>query len=249
MIKAHLLSLFSFRSYHSFSKATKWQILWFWLYLFLLGSLVFNLYFNNQVSKNLPAFINSFPQVTFEKGVLTAPNAPVFAPVTGTPFHLLFDKSLLTPPPTQEFLDKKVFLIVGQKNLYLSSGSSVDSRPLPTELNFTTTPEFMQQHQSALKSFLGAIGFLTSFILCGAVLLFGFCLAGSVGFFLRAIFRRPVPTGELLRWAAFLQGPVLTLWLLNLFIPVPMFTLAVIILCIIYMQQILNTWPNTDAVR
>ena len=46
------------------------------------------------------------------------------------------------------------------------------------------------------------------------------------------------------KWAVFLMGPLSALWLVHLFVGVPLFTLAVIIVCIIYMQQIFNTLPE-----
>ena len=67
MIFAHLKTIFSFRVYHQLARATKWQMLGFGLYLFLLSLLVFHFFTGAYIRENLPVFLKNFPQATRQK--------------------------------------------------------------------------------------------------------------------------------------------------------------------------------------
>lgn len=243
MIKAHILSIFSFRSYQLFAYAKKWQIFWFLLYILLLGSLIFSFYSNHLINSNLSLFIKNFPEVTFNSGKLTSPDLPVEAKIPHTGFSIRFDPGMKTPPAQQDFINKKVFMFVSKDQFFFPSGSGVDARPIPTQLNFTTTQQFLDKNKDNFKNFLSAMAFLTSFVVTGMLMIFGFCLAGSIGLFMR-LFKRQIPMGAVLRWAVFLQGPLLLLWLINLFFPIPLYSFAMFIVCMIYMQQIFNLYGD-----
>ena len=69
-------------------------------------------------------------------------------------------------------------------------------------------------------------------------------MAAAVLFLWQGISRKRVALSVRLRWAVFLQGPVLTLWIVNLIFSVPLFLFAVFILLMMYSQQIYNTLPE-----
>ena len=65
-------------------------------------------------------------------------------------------------------------------------------------------------------------------------------MAAAVRFFFNVISPRPVSSQAVWIWAVFLQGPLAVLWYIHLWYTIPLFTLAQLILCIIYVQQIFN---------
>ena len=75
-------------------------------------------------------------------------------------------------------------------------------------------------------------------------MLFGFCLAGATGLFFKLLYRSYVPRAAVLKWAFFMLGPLSALWYVRMWVNIPLFTFAQVILCIIYMQQIFNTLPE-----
>lgn len=239
-------TIFSFAFYHRLAKATKGAMFWFAVYILLLCVVVFNLYVNRYVDKRLPLLLKNFPEVTFTKGVLTAPDTPVSVKVPQTDFQLVFDNAAQFPPTREEFLHKRILMFVHQDKVYMPAAAGVQSQRLPEQLNFTTSQEFLDKNESSLKNIIGAVAFMSSFLMIPAMMLFAFCLAGSVGLFWRAVLRKNVPVKTVLKWAVFMWGPVSALWMINLFVPIPLFSLAVFIVCIIYMQQILNTYPEEN---
>ena len=79
MLFIHFKTLFSFKFYHRLAQLSAKQAAGFVGYLFIVSVIVGFFFTGSIVKKNLPAFLKNFPQVTFEKGVLTAPQTPVSA--------------------------------------------------------------------------------------------------------------------------------------------------------------------------
>ena len=50
-----------------------------------------------------------------------------------------------------------------------------------------------------------------------------------------------IPRIAIFRWALLMLGPTLTLFYIHLWVHIPLYSLAQVILCIIYMQQIYNS--------
>ena len=244
MLWIHLQTIFSFRIYHRLSGATRWHILGFGVYLGMLWLLVFNWFAGGYLKKNLPVFLKNFPQVTFEKGVLTAPQNPVYAYLPGNSLKIAFDASRQTPPTSQELLNQNLLAMVVKNSVYLPGSSAVQKHPLPATFSATTTPEFLTQHQPILQGSLRAAAFFCSLFIIPFIFLFDFCVAATVGLFFNLLRVHRVPRAIVLRWAIFLQGPLAVLWYIRLWYNIPLFTLAQLILCIIYMQQIFNLIPE-----
>jgi len=244
MFGAHLKTIFSFRIYHRLAFATRGQTAWFASYLFFLSLLIFHFAAAAHIRENLPVLLKNFPQVTFEKGFLTQPKEPVSMTVPQTDFIITFDASRQTPPTLAEMTEKKQLMLVSQNRLYMPSSSGVQSREIPPAADFTASPDFLNRHRQDISAALGAVGFFASLLLVPFIMLFDFCVAAAVGLFFKLITRSAVPRGVVFKWAVFMLGPLAALWYVRLWINIPLFTLAQIILCIIYMQQIFNTLPE-----
>ena len=244
MIWAHLQTIFSFRAYHRLALATRLQCLGFAAYLCLLSLLVFYGFSSGYIRRNLPIFLKNFPQVTFEKGVLTAPAQPVYAYLPDGPFKIEFDTTRKTPPGNRELIEKNILASVAGNTVYMPGSTVVQARPLPATLSATTSQEFLIKNQPFLAGILGVAAFMAALFLIPLTLLFDFFMAATVGFVFNLINHRRVPRAIVLRWALFLLGPLTLLWFVRLWYTIPLFTLAQIILCIIYMQQIFNLLPE-----
>ena len=244
MIRTHLQTIFSFRAYHRFACATRLQCVGFVVYLCLLSLLVFYTFSSGYIRHNLPVFLKNFPQVTFENGTLTAPRQPVSAPLPGSPFKIEFDATRQTIPTNRELVEKKLLALVMGNTVYMPGSAGLQTRTLPPTLSAVTSQDFLHTHRSLIAGMLAVAALLASFFLIPLTLLFDGCLAAAVGFLFSFIRRQPIPRPMLLRWVIFLQGPLSLLWYIRLWYPIPLFTLAQIILCIIYMQQIFNLLPE-----
>ncbi len=240
MISLYFQSVFSFSAYHRLRTLGRWKTALFALYLLLLGTLVFNVWFAVELHNKLPVLIKNFPSVTFVQGTLTAPEKPVTVAVPGTDFTAVFDAQAQTPPSQDTFLQKRIMAFVTGNKIYMLSGTGVQSQIIPKQFNVQLTPQKLQEYQPVIRSVLQTAAFFGSFFALGLYLLFSFCLAGSL-LYLWAGFKRVfLPLPVIVRWAVLLQGPSLTLWLVNLLWGVPLFLFGLFILFMIYIQQIFN---------
>lgn len=240
MISLYFQSVFSFAAYHRLRTLGRWKTALFALYLLLLGTLVFNVWFAVELHNKLPVLIKNFPSVTFVQGTLTAPEKPVTVAVPGTDFTAVFDAQAQTPPSRDTFLQKRIMAFVTGNKIYMLSGTGLQSQMIPKQFNVQLTPQKLQEYQPVIRSVLQTAAFFGSFFALGLYLLFSFCLAGSL-LYLWAGFKRVfLPLPVIVRWAVLLQGPSLTLWLVNLLWGVPLFLFGLFILFMIYIQQIFN---------
>jgi hypothetical protein len=162
MLLAHLKTIFSFRFYHRLAFATRGQLFGFGAYLFLLSVIVFHFFAGAYIRENLPVLLKNFPQVTFEKGVLTEPKTPVSVSVPQSDFKIVFDASLTTPPTLKEMTDSRTLMLVTGDKLYMPGSGGVQSRTLPQTLTFTASQENLEKEKDTLAGALAAVGFLTS---------------------------------------------------------------------------------------
>lgn len=189
-------------------------------------------------------FLKNFPTVTFEKGFLTAPQTPVLAPIPQSGFVIAFDATRQSPPTLAEMTEKNQLMLVNKNQVYMPASTGVQSQTLPPEISFSSTPETLAAHQHEIAAALKVFAFLTGLIFVPFIMLFDFCIAAATGIFFKLITRTPIPNSVIFKWAIFLLGPLAALWYVRLWFYIPLFTLAQIILCIIYMQQIFNTLPE-----
>ena len=240
MISLYFQSIFSFSAYHRLRTLGRWKTALFALYLLLLGTLVFNVWFAVELHKKLPVLIKNFPSVTFVQGTLTAPVKPITVAVPGTDFIVVFDAQAKTPPSRETFLQKRIMAFVTGNQIYMLSGTGLQSQMIPKQFNVQLNPQKLQEYQPLISSMLQMAAFFGSCFALGLYLLFSFCLAGSL-LYLWAGFKRVfLPLPVMVRWAVLLQGPSLTLWLVNLLWGVPLFLFGLFILFMIYIQQIFN---------
>lgn len=244
MLWIHLRTLFSFRVYHRLVYASRWHLFGFLVYLTLLSVLMFYWFSGSFIKQNVSAFLKNFPQVTFEKGVLTVPPTPVYAFLPQSDFKIGFDASRQTPPTAEELVQNNLLALFMQNTVYTPSATAVQTYQLPATLSVTTSQDFLAQHKSSFVQILRAFIFMASLLFIPLILLFNFCLAGAVCFFFNILTRRHLPQRVLLRWAVFLLGPLSVLWYIRLWYNIPLFPLAQLILCIIYVQQIFNLVPE-----
>lgn len=244
MISLYFQSIFSFSAYHRLRTLGRWKTALFAFYLLLLGALVFNIWFAVQLHNKLPVLINSFPTLTFEKGTLTAPDKPVTVNIPGTDFIAVFDAQAKNPPSRNEFLQKQIMAFVTGNKIYMISASGLQSQIIPKQFSVQLNPQKIQEYEPTIKSILQTAAFFGSLFALALYLLFSFCLAGSL-LYLWAGFKRVfVPLPVIMRWAVLLQGPSLTLWIVNLLWGVPLFLFGLFILFMIYIQQIFNFFPR-----
>ncbi|MGN1058233.1 MAG: DUF1189 family protein [Candidatus Avelusimicrobium sp.] len=244
MLWAHFKTIFSFRIYHRLAAATRAQTVWFAVYLFFLSLIVFHFAAGDKIKENLPVFLKNFPVVTFEKGVLTAPQQEVRAEIPQSGFFITFDAQRKTPPTLDEMTEKQQLMLISQNKLYMPSSAGVQSRDIPPSVSFSATPEFLAKHQADIAAALKVVAFLTACLLIPLMMLFGFCTAAAAGFFFKILTRANVPNAVICKWAVFLLGPLAALWYVRMWFYIPLFTLAQVILCLIYVQQIFNTLPE-----
>ncbi|MBR2081993.1 MAG: DUF1189 family protein [Elusimicrobiaceae bacterium] len=244
MLFIHFKSLFSFKFYHRLITLSTRYAVFFAVYLFILSTIVLFFFTGSVLKHNLPAFLKNFPQVTFENGVLTAPQHAVSAPIPGTDFKIVFDAAAQMPPSADELLKANTVAWVHKNFLYVPSGNRLQSQQLPTTLNFTASPQTIEKYQPTLSASLRAALFLTSILVLLFLLVYEFTLALCVALFFNISHRAVFPKTVLLKLSAYLLGPLTTLFLLHLWIHIPLFTLAQAVLCIIYVQQIFNALPE-----
>ena len=244
MIWTHLKTIFSFRFYHILAFASRRFMVGFGIYLFLLSSIVFYFFSTGYIRQNLPVLLKNFPQVTFEKGFLTQPQTSVSVSVPQSDFKITFDASLKTPPTAEEMLRGNTLLLVSGNQLYMAGNGRVQTQTLPESFSFVTSQENLEKEKDNLSAAFSAVAFLTGLMAIPFLLIFGFCLAGATGLFFKLARRSAVPRGMVFKWAFFLLGPLSALWYIRLWYPIPLFTFAQLIVCIIYMQQIFNTLPE-----
>lgn len=246
MLGLHLKTLFSFSFYHRLAQASCWQMLWFAVYIFLLSVTVFTFYAGNYTEKQLPLLLKNFPEVTFTKGVLTAPEGPVSVRVPETDFSIVFDNKNPVPASSQELAERQIVMLVRENYVYMPGAAGLQARKLPEQMDFTTSQTFLSAQVPALKSMITAMAFCGALFLFPLMMLAAFGAAVCIGLFWRAAMRMAVPVKTLCKWAVFLLGPASALWLINLFWPVPLFALAELVLLTIYLQQIFNTYPREN---
>ena len=243
MLAVWFKTIFSFTAYHQLGKVSAWKTAFFMLYVGLVGILVFNVYFAWQIHQKLPVFIRNFPTITFEKGQLLT-QEKITLSIPGTSQQIILATSSDDPPTKQEFLDKQIALFVQNNRLYMPSMTGVSSQPIPSEIDGKIDTQTLQTHAQTLRNLLQTVICIGSFLLVGAFFLFSYFMAWTLCFFWQGFQRATLPLGLITRWAVFLQGPALVLWIINLIYSVPLFVFAVFILFNIYVQQIFNTLPD-----
>ncbi|MBQ8033435.1 MAG: DUF1189 family protein [Elusimicrobiaceae bacterium] len=241
MLFVHFKTLFSFKFYHRLAQLSPKYAVGFAGYLFALSVIVVFFFTGAQIKKNLPAFLKNFPQVTFEKGVLTAPQKPVFASIPGTDFKIVFDATAHMPPSAQDLVKDNTVAWVHGNTLYIPSADTLQRQELPNTLNFTSSQETLTKYAPTLSASLRAALFITSLLFLALLLLYEFGLALCVLLFFNIFNHGFYPKMMLLKLAAFLLGPLTTVFWLRLWWNIPLFTLAQLLVCIIYVQQIFNT--------
>lgn len=245
MLFIHFKTLFSFKFYHRLLELNGKYALGFAAYLFALSVILLFFFTGSVLNQYLPAFLKNFPQVTFEKGVLTAPQQPVSAPVVGTDFKIVFDASATVPPTAHELTRTNTLAWVHKNSLYIPSGDTLQRQEIPPTLNFTSTPQTLEKYRSMLTASLRAALFITSLLFLALLLLYEFGLALCTVLVFNLLYGAFFPKKALLKLAAFLLGPLTALFWLRLWLNIPLFTLAQTILCIIYVQQIFNAIPRS----
>lgn len=238
MLLVHLRTILSFAFYHQLSFAKKGLLVAFGVYLFLLSALMAYFAQGAYLNKNVPLLLKNFPEVTFEKGVLVAPEKPVSVSWPGDKAELIFDAAKDAIPP-QSAPDTPL-IWVNNNLIYIFANNQVQKQILPSELTFTTSQENLSTYQNSILISLRLAFFVVSLFLIIFLLCFSFCLAFSTAIVFRIIRRIDIPYSILARWSFFLLGPLSVLWYIRLWINIPLFSLAQVILCIIYMQQIFN---------
>jgi len=238
MLWIHLKTLFSFQFYHQLILAKKRLFVFFAIYLWLVSILMVYFAAGSFFQKNLPVIFKNFPQVTFQNGVLTDPKEPVEITLPDSNIKLIFDASENAVPPKT---DAQIPLVwINRNNLYLFSGGRSQVQTLPADMTFTTDPATLEKYQDDVLFSLKLAVFIVSLPLVPFILFLSFCLALSVGLTFKLIRLSTVPLSVVARWAFFMLGPLSVLWYVRMWFFIPLFSLAQLILCIIYMQQIFN---------
>ncbi len=241
MLFIHFKTLFSFKFYHRLSTLSPKYAIGFAAYLFVASVIIVFFFTGSILNKYLPAFLKNFPQVTFEKGVLTAPQTPVSAPIPGTNFKIVFDAAAQMPPTAEDLTQDNTVAWVHQNGLYIPSGGTLQRQAIPDTFTFVSSQEQLEKYRSTLSASLHAALFITSLLFLALLLLYEFGLALCTLLIFNLLRGAVYPKTILLKLAAFLLGPLTTLFWLRLWLNIPLFTLAQTILCIIYVQQIFNT--------
>ena len=240
MIYLYIKSLLSFRFYHRLAFAARRHIVLYALFLFALSVLMVYFAAGSYASKNIPLLIRNFPEITFEKGVLTAPDKPVSVQIPHTPFNITFDASAQSVPANQQLADAQTLAWINKNTIYVPSSRQLQQRTIPADFSFTASQENLNKEKDFLISAVRITLVTFSFFMIPLIMLVSFIMASCVGFAFKIWTGCSVPNKVVFKWAFFLLGPLSVLWYVRLWIPIPLFVLASTILCIIYMQQIFN---------
>ena len=240
MLYIYLKSLFSFRFYHRLIFAPGRTVVFFGLFLAVLSVIMCYFASGSYVQKNVPPLLKNFPQVTFEKGVLTAPDKPVDARIPHTDFKITFDASAQMPPTNQTLIQNRTLAWINKNTIYVPSAGALQQKPIPADFSFVTSQENLEKQKDLIASSVRVVLFFFALFAIPFVAFFNFCLAAAVGMMFKVLRRTPVPNKVVFKWAFFLLAPLSALWYVHLWAPIPLFGFAQLILCIIYMQQIFN---------
>lgn len=241
MLFIHFKTLFSFKFYHHLATLSAKYAAGFALYLFVVSVLVVFFFTGSVLNEYLPAFLKNFPQVTFEKGVLTAPQTAVSAPIPGTDFKIVFDSQAEMPPTAQDLIKDNTLAWVHQNGLYIPSGDVLQRQEIPPTFTFTSSQQALEKYRPTLLASLRAALLISSILFLVLLILYEFGLALCTLLVFNLLHGAFYPKTTLLKLAAFLLGPLTTLFWVRLWISIPLFTLAQAVLCIIYVQQIFNS--------
>ena len=244
MLFIHFKTLFSFRFYHRLAQLKIPYVVGFAAYLFLLNVIVLFFFTGSFLKTNLPVFLKNFPQVTFENGVLTQPQQAVSAPIPNTGFKIVFDATAAKAPSAEELIQDNTLAWVHKNQLYVPSSTGLQIQELPNTLNFTSDSQTIGKYQKSLFVSLRIAAFLASLFFLVLFLLFDYALALGVLFFFNIWRGFPLSKPILFKLGVFLLGPLSVLFLIHLWVTVPLFSIAQLILVIIYVQQIFNTIPE-----
>ena len=220
-------------------------MVFFGIYLFFLSLLLVYFASGSQIRRKLPVLLKNFPEVTFEKGFLTAPQTPVSFKVPSSGIKLIFDasKNAVSPQPDEQ----NTLVWIHENQLHFFANGRQQSQTLPAELTFVTSQQNLEKYQDSIALSLRLSTLIASFFLIIFVMSLSFCLAFTTGLLFKFLRNIAVPYVVLARWAFFLLGPLSVLWYIRLWINIPLFSFAQLILCIIYMQQIFNLIPEDSS--
>lgn len=245
MIYLYLKSLLSFRFYHRLAFATRRHMVLYALFLYVLSVIMVYFAAGTYVHKQIPLLMRNFPEVTFEKGVLTAPDKPVSVTIPRTAFKITFDTTAPHAPTNQELINSQTLLWINKNTVYIPSSGDLQKKTIPADFSFVTSQENLDKQKDALCSAVRVMIVSFSFFAIPLVMLFSFIPACCTGFAFKIWNGSPIPKKVIYKWAFFLLGPISVLWYVRLWTPIPLFALAIMILCIIYMQQIFNLTETT----
>ena len=240
MLFIHFKTLFSFKFYLRLLQLTARQTVAFVVYLFVVSVIAAFFFTGSLVKKNLPVFLKNFPQITFEKGVLTSPQQPVSAFIPQTDFKIVFDAAAQVPPTAQELLEQNTVAWVHDNHIYIPSNNTLQIQTLPDNLNFTSSPQMLDKYRPTLMASLRAALFITSLLFIALIILFNYCMNLCVVLFFNLRHGAVLSKAQLLKLSAFLLGPLCILWIVRLWVNIPLFTVAQLFVSIIYTQQIFN---------
>jgi len=239
MLWVHLHTIFSFQVYQRLLFTTRKQRVLFVIYLWILSLGIVYLATGTQVRRQLPPMFKNIPQVTFEKGTLIEPTAPLQASLAEG-MNISFNPAQTSTPTAAEMTLKQQQIIVGKNTVYVLGAAGVQQMPLPPEFSFTTSQENLEKVRPMIGAMLRLGACFMAAFLIPFILLFGWCVAYIVGEIFNVLRPQRVPAAAVRCWALFLLGPLAVLWYVRLWLPIPLFGTAQTILCIIYMQQIFN---------
>ena len=240
MLFIHFKTLFSFKFYHRLATLSPKYAAGFAAYLFALSVIIVFFFTGSVLKTYLPAFLKNFPQVTFENGVLTAPQQAVSAPIPGTDFKIVFDAAAHMPPSASDLVKDNTVAWVHKNNLYIPSGDTLQRQEIPDHFTFTSSQEALDKYRSTLTASLHAALFIMSLFFLALLLVYEFGLALCTLLIFNVFRGAFYSKTTLVKLAAFLLGPLTMLFWIRLWVNIPLFTLAQILLCIIYVQQIFN---------
>ena len=181
MIYFYFKTLFSFRFYHRLAFASFKQMLPYALFLYVLSVVVSFFAAGAYVNKNMPLFLKNFPQVTFEKGVLTEPAHPVSAKIPQTDFKITFDAVAPMPPSDKELIRSGTLFWVNKNTIYSPASGRLDTKLIPADFSFVSSQENLEKEKAFLIFSTRLMLFFFSLLTIPFVLFFGFCLAATVG--------------------------------------------------------------------
>lgn len=239
MLFLHFKTIFSFSFYPHFLLYRPRFMVKFLIYIAILSMWVAFAAGNRFINKNASLLLDAFPQITVKNGVLISPEQRISLQIPNTSAQLILDANPTAQMPEAP-ANGAPLIWVHRNTLYITANGKTQQQTLPEQMTFTTDKQTLQKYRDPLIASCKLSFAMVLLVLIPLVMLFSVAQAFVVGLVFKTLRRSSVSYKMLGQISVLLLGPISLLAYINMWIGIPLYSLAQLFLCIIYMQQIFN---------